>query len=154
MISNECLQHVGVRGMKWGTRKKRSSEVVSSSKKADYSAAKAILLRNTSNTRSVYKNRSHMSDTELRNYLNRVGMERQLRDLNPTMLDKGKKMVNQALMSGAQQVLTKYITKGLDAGLSKSVTKLSKKDPIVEQALKAAKKTKKPKIGTSIMVSK
>lgn len=71
-----CLAHHGVKGMKWGVRKKRREEA-----HEDYTRA-----HRKTDVRT-------MSDKELRETNNRLQMEKQYRDLTQKS-GKGKKLVN------------------------------------------------------------
>lgn len=62
MDATEFLEHYGVKGMKWGVRRKRSSERVTAADRA-----------------------RKMSDDELRSAVNRLQMEKQYRDLSNTL---------------------------------------------------------------------
>lgn len=79
---DEFLQHHGVKGMKWGVRRK-SKQTVEVSKKPD----------------PVKK----MSDNELRQKINRIQMERQYKQLTAPAVSPGKKMVQDILVNTAKQ---------------------------------------------------
>lgn len=86
---NECLEHHGVKGMKWGVRKKRveSSNTVRSDRK------------------SAYKNRRTMSDEELIKRIGRLQLEKQFRDLNEDDLFRGKKIARDIMIGVGSQTL-------------------------------------------------
>lgn len=70
-IGEQFLDHHGVKGQKWGVRQKSKS-----SDAERHGAAK--------------KKKTHeLSDTELRDLVNRMNMERQVKQLNPSKLTKG-----------------------------------------------------------------
>lgn len=75
------LEHYGVKGMRWGIRKDKK-------------------FGGRSNKKPKPK-ASDFSDEELRRYLNRVQMERQYRQLNPSKLQKGGIFIKSALAIGA-----------------------------------------------------
>ena len=82
-VSEEFLAHYGVRGMKWGVRKKRS--------------ASADAQRHKSNKKKALK---ELSDDELKSLVNRLNMEQNARRLNPTKVSQGHNAVKAALAVG------------------------------------------------------
>lgn len=87
---DDVLEHFGVKGMKWGVRKSKSS---------DSSGTK---------TSTERKKISDMSDTELRASLNRMQMEKQYKDMTkgpPTRAEAGKKFVQGIATDIARQTL-------------------------------------------------
>ena len=82
-VSEEFLAHYGVRGMKWGVRKKRS--------------ASADSQRHGANKKKALK---ELSDDELKNLVNRLNMEQNARRLNPSKVNKGHNAVKAALAVG------------------------------------------------------
>ena len=77
------LLHYGVRGMKWGVRKKRS--------------ASADAQREGANKKKKLK---ELSDDELRSLVNRLNMEQNARRLNPSKVSAGHNAVKAALAVG------------------------------------------------------
>lgn len=72
--TDEFLTHFGVRGMKWGQRKSRSSENVE--------------------LRSLRKKTAReLSDADLKKAINRMQLEKKYRDLNPKGISKANKTV-------------------------------------------------------------
>lgn len=81
--SDEFLAHFGVRGMKWGVRKKRS--------------ASADAQRHGANKKKALK---ELSDDDLRNLVNRLNMEQNARRLNPSKVNAGHNAVKGVLAAG------------------------------------------------------
>lgn len=88
MQSNE-LYHYGVKGMKWGVRKDRASGFITRARnnrtarkerKINAKRAKALDVR--SSAKYTYKQRKLLSDEELRYRINRLNMEKQLKELS------------------------------------------------------------------------
>ena len=140
------LLHYGVRGMKWGVRKDRSSGGLSRAlkiaspvgyalgkggkkafsnykagapKRAQKKAAKIEKKRQkamsvTSSAKYTYKQRKHLSDNELRSRINRLNMEKQLKDLSrgngysePQVISTGRQAATQAVGKyGAKMVVS------------------------------------------------
>lgn len=96
---NYYLAHHGVKGMKWGVRKKRTEPV-----HEDYAKAHSK------------KSVQSMSDSELRARNNRLQMERQYADLTKKRSSAAKKFVAGILVASATTVATAYATKYMKKG--------------------------------------
>lgn len=92
-MDNE-LSHFGVKGMKWGVRKSRTSTVESSPRKKLKS-----------------KEIKSLSDDELRKRINRIQMEKQYKQLTKREQSKGSKVVKDILIGGAKVAAAAYVTK-------------------------------------------
>ena len=75
------LAHHGVLGMKWGIRKDRGS---GSSPKSGSTDKRTISTKTASEIASSKKKLEDISDRDLQTLLNRLNMERQLRDFAKT----------------------------------------------------------------------
>lgn len=82
-VTDEFLAHFGVKGMKWGVRRKRS--------------ASSDAQRHGSNKKKALK---ELSDGDLRNLVNRLNMEQNARRLNPSKVASGHNAVKAALAVG------------------------------------------------------
>lgn len=94
-MTNE-LMHFGVKGMKWGVRRKKFLEKRQEKKRKfesemhdDYKKAHAK------------KDISSLSDTELRQRINRIQMEQQYAKLSPSNVARGRSCVGSMLKTGA-----------------------------------------------------
>ena len=125
------LTHHGVKGMKWGIRKKPASsgggkrpakkKVTKSSlfdrkKKAkevaqeeDIEAKKAKVLKSRS-ARELYKNAHLFSTQELQSAYNRLQLERNISNLAPQEVSKGKQIVDKMISIG--DTTSKLLTTG------------------------------------------
>lgn len=81
---SEFIAHYGVRGMKWGVRRKRS--------------ASSDAQRHGANKKKALE---ELSDDELRNLVNRLNMEQNARRLNPSKVNAGHNAIKAALAVGA-----------------------------------------------------
>ena len=90
----DSLAHYGVLGMKWGRRKAQSQ--TSYSKKVN--KAKKIDMKKAS------KNRRSLSDAELQKRINRMQMEKKLKDLTDEQISPGKAQVKKILSSAGTKV--------------------------------------------------
>lgn len=88
---DEFLQHYGKKGMKWGTR--RAAPTLGSSK--DAKRAKKILDKSKKHTINS------LSNKELNDLNNRLGLEQRYSQLNPSRAAKGRKLVKSLLATGA-----------------------------------------------------
>lgn len=86
-MSNNELVHYGVKGMRWGVRKKSSSRSTTSASEA----------RNAVRGKRV----NEITDKELQAYINRLNMERQFTRLNKGKVDRGHETAKKILAVGA-----------------------------------------------------
>lgn len=86
MSSNELL-HYGVKGMRWGVRKKSSQRSTTSASDA----------RNAVRGKHI----SQITDRELQAYVNRLNMEQQFSRLNKGKVDRGHDTAKKILAVGA-----------------------------------------------------
>jgi len=114
----EFLKHYGVLGMKWGVR--RSHRKTSS----DHDTIAAL----------KKKRASELSDAELKMLTNRLQLEKQYRQLNPTTADKGKKIVGEVIGGPAKIVAKELVTSYIKRDGAKIL------DAAIASAKKGAKK--------------
>ena len=129
------LSQYGVRGMKWGVRKRRSASVDKQKPKPKPSttAKESRQVQRTSDrSRGAGKANSlaqrpqnrRMSDAELRNRLNRLQMEKQYREL--TTSPKGKSFVKEVLQDTGKQVARQVVKTAANVALEMAITSLAK----------------------------
>ena len=85
MNDDRYLMHYGVKGMKWGVRKDQKasrSERQRLKKEAAIEKRRTKALDRRTSARYTYRQRKHLTDAELRNRINRLNMEKQLKDLS------------------------------------------------------------------------
>ena len=106
------LYHHGIKGMKWGIRRTPAQLGHKPSKLT------------TSQRKSEMKK---MSDTELRNRINRIQMEKQYMQLTAPEVSAGKKFVKDVLVNAAKQTATSYVSKYMNKGLEAAMKELKRK---------------------------
>ena len=122
-MTNNELYHFGIKGMKWGVRKNRSSNDPSSS---SLSKKKKRGLGNISEPKN--KSVKDMSDEELRNTIARIELENRYKDLSPKKVSAGKKFVDRVINNiilPAGEDVTKQLVK---SGMTKTANDLFKLD--------------------------
>jgi hypothetical protein len=88
-VTEEDLEHSGVKGMRWGRRKKRDSE-------DDDGPPKPSI--------------KDLTDDELRSKINRLKMEKEFASLTAREVNVGKKIVGGILLDIGKQIAKEYVT--------------------------------------------
>lgn len=98
-LIDDVIEHAGVKGMKWGVRKKpASSKGKAKPTKSKPSAQKSDKV-------------SKMSDKELREAVTRMNLEKQYRDLSNPTKKSGENAVKKILKDSGKQIATKEVTR-------------------------------------------
>lgn len=119
-------QH-GVKGMKWGIRKKRTSGSSSSSKPEKSSPKKSSppVQAKRPNTFREKPNNRRMTDAELRSKLNRLQMEKQYRDLTADT-PKAKSFMKQLMAESGKQAAKQVANKAVNVGVQMAIEAAAK----------------------------
>lgn len=96
------LHHYGVPGMKWGKRRGKSSSGGSGKK----------------NKEDISK----ISDTELRQRINRIQMERQYAQLNQPTINKGRKIAQDLVANAAKQIAAEAVKNAMSSAIKVAMT--------------------------------
>ena len=156
VIVNGELYHHGVKGMKWGVRKDKTSNgsttKTAGKKKAGSGRSwlfgkkktKKSQVESTSPKPPKKKTINELSDDELRQRINRLQMEKQLKDLmaaeNAKQKSKGKAFVMDVIEKSGKNIATQLVTYALGKGVNAAF-----KDVFNDPAIVNPKKGQKDK---------
>lgn len=106
--TNDSLKHHGIKGMKWGIRRfqNKDGSLTPEGKKRyeeDYESAKQRALKSGS-AKDVLKFKGDLTNQELQNAINRIGLERQLSSMNPGLIKSGIDAVGKLTDAGNKVV--------------------------------------------------
>lgn len=99
---DDFLTHYGVKGMKWGVRKDRSSSGRPRRTRREEAARK--------DRRSAVQRRRTISEAELRKRIDRLKLEKQLKDLTAEDLNPGRAFARSVLSSSGRRIATTVAT--------------------------------------------
>lgn len=140
-VLDDSIEHHGVKGMKWGVRRNNTGWVGPSG----LPSRKKIQGHKQASVESKSKSTKNMTNSELREQIERLQMEKQYRQLTSEMTPRKhaavRKAINQAILNGASQALTETVKAGGTKYISKPV--FNKIDAMMKaQANKQVKKSK------------
>ena len=93
----DILKHYGIKGMKWGVRRKRGSDGRVSK---DYSESRKLLKKRTSS----------LSNEDIRKINKRLNLEQNLSRMDPTDRGRAKRIYDSFMKSYGQAVITGVAT--------------------------------------------
>lgn len=103
---NSFLEHHGVKGMKWGVKKRTNKENKVRAKRAKIST-----------------NRRHLSDSDLKNYIDRLSNEKKLKSLIDEDIRPGKTVTKRILSESGQKVAKTVLAGAALYGVKAAVEK-------------------------------
>ena len=145
--STNELAHYGVKGMKWGIRKRRTSSGNSSKrKKSSKRSLLSMFKRNkkVSNTQSKSRNTqqeqtkkkvniSELSDDELKKMVTRMQLEKTYSQLNPKQVTVGERIIKamsdgaiSGLQNATQNTVSNFLTNAMKEMMEESSNKEKK----------------------------
>lgn len=106
-IEDDELEHAGVKGMKWGRRKKSSSD------DSDSGPPKPDVKK--------------MTDDELRSAINRIKMEKEFSKLSAPEVNRGRKIVAELLLDVGKQQAKSYLNRQVEELMKEGLKGAAKK---------------------------
>lgn len=130
-MEETALVHYGVKGQKWGVRKRKTSSGKTKKKRRGLFAKKVKKKASTSSKESRSDAISKMSDDDLRKLVSRMQLEKQLRELSPRKKSLGQRFVSEvgkniiipAVEKAAKEMLTNEIKGFLETQIKKRTGK-------------------------------
>lgn len=113
-LSENFLEHFGVKGMKWGVRRSKAELAKGGGSSKDKNASEKPKPKAASgpNSREAKKSIKEMSDKELKDYVNRLNMEQQYARMQPTpFTQRAAKFATDIVVGVAKQQLTNQLSK-------------------------------------------
>lgn len=112
------LCHYGIKGMKWGVRRSEA-ELARSRGDADKAADDA----KKADMKNAVKNRRTLSDKELKERIERIKLEKQLKDLTEEEISRGEAFAKAVLSSAGKKVATTAVTGAALYGIQAAMTR-------------------------------
>ena len=117
---NNELYHYGVLGMKWGVRRSKNQLDRAAGRRSKKQSAdderKAAMKKDV-------KNRRTLSDGDLKKRVERIKMEKQLRELTAEEIAPGKKFASEVMTASGKKVATALVTGATLYGIKVAMTK-------------------------------
>lgn len=102
------LQHHGIKGQRWGVRRFQNPDgsLTNAGKKREKSANNV----EKDERKEASKNRRTLSDADLKKRIERMKLEREMKDLTDSDIAPGKKFVSEVLSTSGKRVATTVVT--------------------------------------------
>ena len=148
-LGADYLEHYGVKGMKWGVRKRSKTRVSSSgarstspnpsSKVSAPNPSSKVSAPTTRDKRvKALKNRRELSDSDIKDFTSRLQSEKQLKALLDEDVSPGRTFIKKVMSDAGKQAATKLATNAIIYGTTKTMGKAFGSE--LEKALSGKKK--------------
>ena len=114
------LAHHGIIGMKWGKRNGPPYPLTAAKQKAVKNRADD---EKKADMKRAVKNRRTLSNDEIRTRIERIKLERQLKDITNEELSPGKKFVSDVLSSSGRKVAASLVTGAMLYGVKAAMSR-------------------------------
>lgn len=118
---NNALTHYGVKGMKWGVRRVQPKSRIKRLRKSQKALSPEQMKRQS--MKKAVKNRRLLSDEEINRKIERLKLERQLKDLTAESITPGRKFVSSVLSSSGRKVASSLVTGATLYGVKAAMTR-------------------------------
>lgn len=136
-IVADTLEHYGVKGMKWGVRRRATSAGTSGPSNAKPASSQA--------KRPVRKPAKTMTNEELNTVINRLRLESQYNQMTATKGDQARQFIKDTLLSAGKSTVQTYANQYLNAAVGTVLNKagVPSAASITQAAQKAAEEARK-----------
>lgn len=129
------LYHHGIKGQKWGIRRFQNADgsLTDAGKrryygdaptKADRKEKKQAIKEINKDRKAIAKSSAYLSDREIRDYINRLKLEKELRNLTSENTRKGNDYINQLMKDAFKSGVTQFVAGFAKSAGSNSANKL------------------------------
>ena len=138
-LGADYLEHYGVKGMKWGLRKRSKTRVSSSGARSTSPNPSSKVSAPTTRDKRVkaLKNRRELSDSDIKDFTSRLQSEKQLKALLDEDVSPGRTFIKKVMSDAGKQAATKLATNAMTYGTTKVMGKAFGKE--LEKALSGKK---------------
>lgn len=109
---NNFLKHYGIKGMRWGIRRRRSRSKIVRSKSDDYSSSRTLIKG---------KKMSELTNEELKKINERLELEIKFAALDPSVKSRGQRAVGKYLNQFGTVVVSKLVNHAANIAVSQVI---------------------------------